>query len=257
MDGSRQPQPLGIHRGYLRKYGGFLFKQWKEKFLLVADGSLLICRDAQSPAELGISLGTSCQAILEGREMGSLPRLPLGAQRDSCLGLRLTDGRCLLLLAPDSQECRQWLSILRKVKESFSPAAPARGIGSPARRCCWKEAGGGGCPGPESRAGTGGTRSLGCPRPPPEPPSGLQPCRWPSCPARLAPSLLESRPVPAPEPRCLAPMPLRSGPHLSAVAPILASLRPDPHQCPPPGASRARRPARPVACATDPRCTRG
>ncbi|XP_075771711.1 uncharacterized protein LOC142823883 isoform X2 [Pelodiscus sinensis] len=159
MDGSRQPQPLGIHRGYLRKYGGFLFKQWKEKFLLVADGSLLICRDAQSPAELGISLGTSCQAILEGREMGSLPRLPLGAQRDSCLGLRLTDGRCLLLLAPDSQECRQWLSILRKVKESFSPAAPARGIGSPARRCCWKEAGGGGCPGPESRAAP---RSIPC-----------------------------------------------------------------------------------------------
>ncbi|KAJ6663688.1 hypothetical protein lerEdw1_009767 [Lerista edwardsae] len=108
----------GIHRGSLRKYGGFLFKQWKEKFLLLSvDGSLLVCPDANSPAELGITLGTNCDAILEGSEICNLPRLPLGAQRDSCLGLSLTDGRVLLFLAPSSQECRQWLNVLRKVKE--------------------------------------------------------------------------------------------------------------------------------------------
>ncbi|XP_074872659.1 uncharacterized protein LOC142024498 [Carettochelys insculpta] len=134
--------------------GGFLFKQWKEKFLFLSlDGSLLICQDAQSPAELGISLGTSCQAILEGSEICNLPRLPLGAQRDSCLGLSLTDGKFLLLLAPDRQECRQWLKVLRKVKESF-PQAPLLGckrhIDLPSGKCCWREAGGG-SPGTGSR----------------------------------------------------------------------------------------------------------
>ncbi|CAM5172601.1 unnamed protein product [Eretmochelys imbricata] len=146
-----------IHQGYLRKYGGFLFKQWKEKFLFLSvDGSLQICRDAQSPAELGISLSTSCRAILEGSEICGLPRLPLGAQRGSCLGLSLSDGKFLLLLAPDNQECRQWLNILRKVKESFSQGSPARcklHIDSPSRKCCWKE-GGGGSPGTQSREAT-------------------------------------------------------------------------------------------------------
>ncbi|XP_025049189.1 uncharacterized protein LOC112548243 isoform X2 [Alligator sinensis] len=136
--------------------GGFLFKQWKEKFLFLAlDGSLIISRDAQSPAELGISLGTSCRAILEGRELGDLPRLPGGARPDSCLGLSLSDGRVLLLLAPDSQVCRQWLNVLRKVKESFSQGSPTScrlHIRSPARTCCWTEAGGGNeSPGAERR----------------------------------------------------------------------------------------------------------
>ncbi|XP_054854945.1 collagen alpha-1(I) chain-like [Eublepharis macularius] len=132
----------GIHRGHLRKYGGFLFKQWKEKFLsLSPDGSLLICPNAGAPAELGISLGTSCDAILDGSEICDLPRLPLGAQRDSCLGLSLNDGRSLLFLAPNTQECRQWLNILRKVKESFSRGSPSSckvHINLPARKCCRK-----------------------------------------------------------------------------------------------------------------------
>ncbi|KAL8219984.1 UNVERIFIED_CONTAM: hypothetical protein K2H54_037365 [Gekko kuhli] len=128
--------------------GGFLFKQWKEKFLsLSPDGCLLIGPRAGSPAELGISLGTSCDAILEGSEICDLPRLPVGAQRDSCLGLSLNDGRFLLFLAPSTQECRQWLNILRKVKESFSEGSPSSckvHINSPARKCCRKGGAGAG-----------------------------------------------------------------------------------------------------------------
>nr|XP_060640448.1 uncharacterized protein LOC132780725 [Anolis sagrei ordinatus] len=132
----------GIHQGYLRKYGGFLFKQWKEKFLLLSvDGSLLVCPDAHSPAETGIALGSGCQDILEGGQIRDLPPLPPGAQRDSCLGLRLHGGKVLLLLAPDRQQCRQWLNILRKVKEGFSLGSPSRckvHIDSPGRKCCRK-----------------------------------------------------------------------------------------------------------------------
>ncbi|XP_053257769.1 uncharacterized protein LOC128420228 isoform X1 [Podarcis raffonei] len=146
--------PAGIHRGYLRKYGGFLFKQWKEKFLVVSlDGSLLICPDADSPAELGISLGSSCEAILEGSEICDLPRLPLGAQTDSCLGLSLRDGKFLLFLAPDGQVCRRWLNILRKVKESFSQGSPSScklHINSPVRKRFWKGAGDSGSPSPST-----------------------------------------------------------------------------------------------------------
>lgn len=87
--------------------GGFLFKQWKEKFLILSvDGSLFVCPDANTPAELTISLGTGCGAILEGSEIRNLPHLPLGTQRDSCLALSLTDGKVLLFLASSSQECR-------------------------------------------------------------------------------------------------------------------------------------------------------
>ncbi|XP_051775004.1 uncharacterized protein si:ch1073-83n3.2 [Erpetoichthys calabaricus] len=117
----------GIHRGFLKKYGGFLFKQWKEKFLYLSlDGNLLICRDADSPPDLEIGLHSSCEAILEGTEISDLPRLPLGAQKDCCLALTLRDGKYLLLLASDRQECSQWLNMLRKVKESTVPRSPLR-----------------------------------------------------------------------------------------------------------------------------------
>ncbi|XP_053123294.1 uncharacterized protein LOC128332703 isoform X2 [Hemicordylus capensis] len=138
--------------------GGFLFKQWKEKFLILSvDGDLLICPDADSPAELGISLGTSCDAILEGSKICDLPRLPLGAQRDCCLGLSLCDGKVLLFLAPSSLECRQWLNLLRKVKESCSQGSPSRcklHIHSPVTKCCRKGGGTSGSPGTERREAT-------------------------------------------------------------------------------------------------------
>ncbi|XP_069063644.1 pleckstrin homology domain-containing family B member 1-like [Pleurodeles waltl] len=137
----------GIHRGYLRKYGGLVFKQWKEKFLyLSVEGSLQICRDTQSPPDLEISLHTNCSAILDGKEINDMPKLPMGTQRENCLALILRDGKFLLLLASTRQECSQWLNILRKVKESLShgPLSPGScklHIDSPLKRCCWKESG--------------------------------------------------------------------------------------------------------------------
>ncbi|XP_069043770.1 uncharacterized protein [Lepisosteus oculatus] len=116
----------GIHRGFLKKYGGFLFKQWKERFLfLTVDGSLLVCRDEDSPPDLVVALHGGCEAIVEGKEILDLPRLPAGGQRDCCLALLLPEDKYLLLLAASPQECSQWLNILRKVKESTSsPRSP-------------------------------------------------------------------------------------------------------------------------------------
>ncbi|XP_071979771.1 uncharacterized protein [Engystomops pustulosus] len=134
-----------IHQGYLKKYGGFLFKQWKERYLqLTQEGRLLLSRDQESSADLEIQLLTRCQAILEGNELEDLPKLPIGIQRSSCLGLTLCDGRTLLLLAPDSQECSKWINILRKVKESLSqpPLSPNScrlHNRSPIRKCCWSD----------------------------------------------------------------------------------------------------------------------
>ncbi|XP_075692781.1 uncharacterized protein LOC142660016 [Rhinoderma darwinii] len=134
-----------IHQGYLKKYGGFLFKQWKERYLqLTQEGSLLLSRDPESSADLEIPLLTRCQAIHEGTELGDMPKLPIGIQRNSCLGLSLGDGKTLLLLAPDSQECSKWINILRKVKESLSqpPLSPNScrlHNTTPIRRCCWSD----------------------------------------------------------------------------------------------------------------------
>ncbi|XP_059496874.1 uncharacterized protein si:ch1073-83n3.2 [Stegostoma tigrinum] len=102
--------------------GGFVFKQWKEKFFFLSmKGSLAICRDPDALPEAEISLHSSCKAIVKGSQISDLPRLPLGAQTDCCLALILTEGKLLLLLAANTEDCSHWLKVLRKMKESFSP----------------------------------------------------------------------------------------------------------------------------------------
>ncbi|XP_067875421.1 uncharacterized protein si:ch1073-83n3.2 [Heterodontus francisci] len=87
-------------------------------------GSLAICRDQDAPPETEIPLQSSCKAIVKGSQISDLPRLPLGAEKDCCLALILTEGKLLLLLATDSEDCSHWLKVLRKTKESFSPNVP-------------------------------------------------------------------------------------------------------------------------------------
>ncbi|KAL6115748.1 uncharacterized protein ACO6RY_00530 [Pungitius sinensis] len=108
----------GIHRGFLRKYGGFVFKQWKEKYLvLTMEGSLLVCRDAESPPEQVVALQTLCESIAEGREILDLPRLPAGGRRDCCFALILPQNKFLLLLTENPDDCNLWLNLIRKVRE--------------------------------------------------------------------------------------------------------------------------------------------
>uniref|UniRef100_A0A673WVU5 PH domain-containing protein n=1 Tax=Salmo trutta TaxID=8032 RepID=A0A673WVU5_SALTR len=85
--------------------GGFkLFKQWKERYLvLTVEGSLRVCRDAESPPDQVVALQWNCEAIVEGREILDLPRLPPGGRRDCCFALILPQEKFLLLLA-DSPE---------------------------------------------------------------------------------------------------------------------------------------------------------
>ncbi|XP_029957252.1 uncharacterized protein LOC115395749 [Salarias fasciatus] len=117
-----------IHHGTLRMYGGFLFKQWKKRFLLLtAEGSLLVCHDASSPPDQLVQLPSSCEAIVEGNEILDLPRLPSGGCRDCCFALILPQNKYLLLLAETTADCSQWLNVLRKVKKSLSsPLSPCK-----------------------------------------------------------------------------------------------------------------------------------
>ncbi|KAK7883052.1 hypothetical protein WMY93_029226 [Mugilogobius chulae] len=97
----------GVHRGFLRKYGGFMFKQWKEKYVvLTAEGSLLVCRDSDD-----------CETIAEGRDILDLPKLPAGARRDCCFALILPQNKFLLLLSDNPDDCNLWLNLIRKVRE--------------------------------------------------------------------------------------------------------------------------------------------
>ncbi|XP_072308896.1 uncharacterized protein [Eucyclogobius newberryi] len=108
----------GVHQGFLRKYGGFMFKQWKEKYLvLTAEGSLLVCRDTESPPDQVISLLSDCETIAEGRDILDLPKLPMGARRDCCFALILPQNKFLLLLSVSRDDCTLWLSLIRKVRE--------------------------------------------------------------------------------------------------------------------------------------------
>nr|XP_033486728.1 uncharacterized protein LOC117259483 [Epinephelus lanceolatus] len=108
----------GVHRGFLRKYGGFMFKQWKEKYIvLTLEGSLLVCRDAESPPDQVVALQTNCEMIVEGREILDLPKLPPGGRRDCCFALILPQNKFLLLLTDNSDDCNLWLNLIRKVRE--------------------------------------------------------------------------------------------------------------------------------------------
>uniref|UniRef100_A0A7N8WPQ4 PH domain-containing protein n=1 Tax=Mastacembelus armatus TaxID=205130 RepID=A0A7N8WPQ4_9TELE len=90
--------------------GGFMFKQWKEKYLvLTMEGNLLVCRDAESPPDQVVTLQTSCELIVEGREILDLPRLPPGGRRDCCFALILPQNKFLLLLTDNPDDCR-WIS---------------------------------------------------------------------------------------------------------------------------------------------------
>nr|XP_023656274.1 uncharacterized protein LOC111837991 [Paramormyrops kingsleyae] len=111
----------GIHSGFLRKYGGFMFKQWKERYIvLTADGNLLVCRDVDSPPDQVVSLHGGCEAIVKGGEILDLPRLPNTGRRDCSFALILPQKKFLLLLAENPSDCSHWLNIMRKVRECLS-----------------------------------------------------------------------------------------------------------------------------------------
>ncbi|XP_019716867.1 uncharacterized protein LOC109510755 isoform X1 [Hippocampus comes] len=108
----------GVHRGYLRKYGGFMFKQWKDKYVVLSlEGSLLVCRDGESPPDQVVDLQSHCEMIVEGREILDLPRLPAGGRRDCCFALILQQNKFLLMLADNPEDCTLWLKLIRKVRE--------------------------------------------------------------------------------------------------------------------------------------------
>ncbi|KAI5092969.1 uncharacterized protein si:ch1073-83n3.2 [Silurus meridionalis] len=114
----------GVQRGFLKKYGGFMFKQWKEKYVvLTAEGRLMLCKDADSPPEQVVVLQSNCQSIVEGKEILDLPRLPPGGRRDCCFALILPQNKFILLLSDNPDDCSQWLKIIKKVKESASSSS--------------------------------------------------------------------------------------------------------------------------------------
>uniref|UniRef100_A0A8D0DFR2 PH domain-containing protein n=1 Tax=Sander lucioperca TaxID=283035 RepID=A0A8D0DFR2_SANLU len=86
---------------------GFMFKQWKEKYLvLTLEGSLFVCRDADSPPDQVVALQTNCESIAEGREILDLPKLPPGGRRDCCFALILPQNKFLLLLTDNPDDCK-------------------------------------------------------------------------------------------------------------------------------------------------------
>lgn len=93
--------------------------------LLTAEGSLLVCHDASSPPEQLVLLQSSCEAIVEGKEILDLPKLPSGGCRDCCFALILPQNKYLLLLAESAADCRSFgslklaINVIRRF--TFSP----------------------------------------------------------------------------------------------------------------------------------------
>lgn len=92
---------------YFLSAGGFIFKQWKKRFLLLtSEGALTVSHDAASPPDQLVLLQSSCEAIVEGKEILDLPKLPSGGCRDCCFALILVQNKYLLLLTETPSECR-------------------------------------------------------------------------------------------------------------------------------------------------------
>lgn len=72
----------------------------------MAEGSLLVCHDASSPPDQLVLLQSTCEAIVEGKEILDLPKLPSGRCRDCCFALILPQNKYLLLLAETPADCR-------------------------------------------------------------------------------------------------------------------------------------------------------
>lgn len=103
----KKEEDIFLHVRFVCAAGGFMFKQWKERYLvLTMEGSLLVCRDADSPPDQVVALQTSCEAIAEGREILDLPRLPPGGRRDCCFAIVLPQNKFLLLLTDNPEECK-------------------------------------------------------------------------------------------------------------------------------------------------------
>uniref|UniRef100_A0A8C9R9I1 Uncharacterized protein n=1 Tax=Scleropages formosus TaxID=113540 RepID=A0A8C9R9I1_SCLFO len=68
--------------------------------------AVLVCRDADSSPDQVVALQGACEAIVEGKEILDLPRLPPGGRRDCCFALILPQDKFLLLLADNPNDCR-------------------------------------------------------------------------------------------------------------------------------------------------------
>uniref|UniRef100_A0A3Q3XL17 PH domain-containing protein n=1 Tax=Mola mola TaxID=94237 RepID=A0A3Q3XL17_MOLML len=112
-----------------------LFVQWKKRFLLLtAEGSLLVCHDASSPPDQVVLLQSSCEAIVEGKEILDLPKLPSGGSRDCCFALILPQNKYLLLLAETPADCRS-LMLLYNSTGGNSPRSKGNRGGSHSVGC--------------------------------------------------------------------------------------------------------------------------
>ncbi|KAG8001820.1 Cytochrome P450 2A13 [Nibea albiflora] len=86
---------------------GFMFKQWKERYIvLTMEGSLMVCRDAESPPDQVVALQTNCESVVEGRAILDLPKLPPGGRRDCCFALIMPQNKFLLLLTDNPDDCK-------------------------------------------------------------------------------------------------------------------------------------------------------
>lgn len=100
-------QTSGDDGGCFPSTGGFIFKQWKKRFLLLtSEGALTVSHDPASPPDQLVLVHSTCEAIVEGREILDLPKLPAGGCRDCCFALILPQNKYWLLLTETPSECR-------------------------------------------------------------------------------------------------------------------------------------------------------
>uniref|UniRef100_A0A6Q2ZIJ4 PH domain-containing protein n=1 Tax=Esox lucius TaxID=8010 RepID=A0A6Q2ZIJ4_ESOLU len=91
---------------YCSALAGWSQSTLQRYLILTADGCLLMSRDAVSPPDHMVALQGGCEAIVEGREILDLPKLPSGGRRDCCFALILPQEKFLLLLADNAENCR-------------------------------------------------------------------------------------------------------------------------------------------------------
>uniref|UniRef100_A0A665UXR3 Uncharacterized protein n=1 Tax=Echeneis naucrates TaxID=173247 RepID=A0A665UXR3_ECHNA len=77
-----------------------------ESPLTSSEGSLLVCHYESSPPDQLVLLQSGCEAIVEGKDILDLPKLPSGSCRDCCFALILPQHKYLLLLAETTADCR-------------------------------------------------------------------------------------------------------------------------------------------------------
>ncbi|XP_070577598.1 uncharacterized protein [Ptychodera flava] len=121
-----------LKKGYLRRYGGFLFKSWKKRYLVAyQDGQLAWYESPGGSRENLLNLKQEVSMLRIGGQCASdAPKLPSHRDRiDHMFAMTAVGGKTYFFLAADQTELISWLQAFHQARGLPPPGQAPEGQG--------------------------------------------------------------------------------------------------------------------------------